>query len=138
MTFNDMKPGGYLYHVTKGSTDGTYDTDCIIKLGKDGRVNLLYPFCGWLDEEDQTPETMDFEVELWSDLALIDKIKDSITEKPDIDEIETVYTQAAMMRVKHHPYNAMSSHTQELWQIAEWLRELKVLRNLVSNTMKRF
>ena len=135
MTFKDMKPGGYLYRVTKGSTDGTYDTDCIIKLGKDGSINLLYPFYGWLDPEDQTVDSMDFEVELWYDSAVIDKIKDSITEKLDIDYIETIYTQAAIL---HSIDNEVSYHSQELWQIAEWLRELKVLRNLVSNTMKRF
>ena len=52
MTFKDMKPE-LLYKITKESTDGTYDTDCIIKLGKDGSINLLYPFYGCLDLQDQ-------------------------------------------------------------------------------------
>ena len=135
MTSNEMKPR-LLYRVTKESTDGTLTTDCIIKLEKDGNLVCVKPICGWLEKEEwQNPETSDFEVELWSNPIIINKIKESITEKLDIDYIEAIYTQAAAL---HSIDNEVSYHSQELWQIAEWLRELKVLRNLINNTLKRF
>ena len=45
------------------------------------------------------------------------------TERLDIDYIETIYTQVAIL---HSIDNEVSYHSQELLQIAEWLHELKM------------
>ena len=138
MLASEMKPD-LLYKVTKESSDGTFTTDCIVKLEKEGSLLCIEPICGWLEKEEwQKPKTSNFEVELWTDLEAVECIKESIEEKLDIDDIITEYTQTAMKITKDNEQSSAPLHAQKLWQIAEWLRELKSARSLIHNTINVF
>lgn len=131
MTHKDMKPG-IIYRVTKESTDGTFSVGSLIVLANDGSISEIT--AGWVDREDwDRPETNDFEAEVWQDRSLLEKIKDNITYKPDINELALIYQQSALL-------HARSGYIEEAvtqWHVSEYLKEFVVLKNLVYNTMKR-
>ena len=143
MELSEMKTGLF-YEVTRESHDGTFQKGTVIKRTWDDSI-VMVDGGGWLDKEEWSqPGVSEYcEVEIWYPREREKALKKSMTGRLDIDDTILEYSQTSMSLISLNSYgdrtdvSELAERADEFWQIAEWLRELKSLRQAVRNQFSR-
>lgn len=142
MKYDEMK-AGLIYKATKPSSDGSIAIGGEVTRISDkdiGFCNAKVSKIIHYDNPYHKTESFDFEAELYDDPDTAESLKAALSHEPlDIDYCIIKCRQRALrMPAVPEANEFFRLEAKDCYQISEWLKELKTLRELVSNTMKRF
>lgn len=131
---------GLFYKITKGSTDGTFLPDDVIRVLYDGDILLCNRVGGWLDLKEMVsnPELSDFEAELWECPEVLEKIKANTEVCLPLEFSAVLYRQLAQFQMLTCKCEGVPSTAKDYLHIAEWLEELKNCREMIQRTTSNF